>query len=489
MCHRHPAHGQIPKGPRRSDFVGPRASETARGKAPRRRDSSRSRVGEERQRRPAPSQPTESRSHSFAGPKGVTRRDVLKVAAAAAGLVALGPIKGIVPTAYGAPLTQKRLVVINLFGGHDTMNMVIPHTLTPYYERRAAMAIQASDALSLAAGPGTSAYVLHPRMTATQALWNDGDVAIVQRVGYPSANLSHFISQDIFSRCVRDRFPAGIPSSGWIARYADRNAPTPLGAVSLGVGRPLDFVGGSTNPFLVSSLGGFRLNGGSGTTHLHRAGTAADILSGYAATGTTKEARDALDQAYQLADQVQDAVADYSSSVNYTYVDPDTGKNTTPAIARRLQDVARLVQAGFETRIFFTGYGGFDTHGGQLSRHATLLTQLDRSIGAFAADMKAMGVWEDMVLCVITEFGRRNFVNGSDGTDHGHAYCELLIGGGVQGGAYGPDLTEADLNRNYPLHAVDFRDVYAEVLDGHMGAGDLDYVLPENTTASPLGLV
>lgn len=422
-------------------------------------------------------------------PKGVTRRDVLKVATAAAGLVALGPMKGLIPTAYGAPLTQKRMVVMNLFGGNDTLNMVIPHTLAPYYERRGAMAIAANDALSLAGGPGTSTYLLHPRMTEIQSLWNDGDVAIVQRVGYPSANLSHFTSQDIFSKGVRNGFPQSIPHSGWIARYADRNAPTPLGAVSIGVGRPLDFIGGSTNPFLVNSLSSFRLNGGTGRTHLHRAGTAKTMLDGFGGAGNTKEARDALDQAYQLADQVQDAVATYDSQVSYTYVNPDNGDDTTPRISQRMRDIARLIQAGFETQVFFTGTGGYDTHGDQLPRHATLLTEVDRSIGSFAADMKAMGVWEDMVICIITEFGRRNFVNGSDGTDHGHAYCELLIGGGVRGGAYGPDLTEEDLNRNYPLHAVDFRDIYHEVLANHMGAQDLGYVLPENDPTNLLGIV
>lgn len=422
-------------------------------------------------------------------PKETTRRDVLKATAAMAGLMALGPARGLVPVALGAPRVQKRLVVINLFGGNDTTNMVIPHTLTPYHERRSALAIASEAALSLAGGPGTTAYRLHPRMTELQRLWDDGDVAFVQRVGYPSANLSHFTSQDIFSRGVRDAFPHGVPNSGWIARYADRNAPTPLGAVSIGVGRPLDFVGGSTNPFLVSSLAGFRLNGGTGSTHLHRAAAAKDVVSSYAGAGITQEARDALDQAYQLADQIQGAVASYDSPVSYTYVNPDDGNDTTPAIGRRLQDVARLVQAGFETSLFFTGYGGFDTHGNQGPAQATLLTQLDRALGAFAADMKAMGAWEDLVVCVITEFGRRNFVNGSDGTDHGHAYCEIVLGGAVRGGTYGPDLTEADLGLNYPLHAVDFRDVYHEILDGHLGAGDLDYVLPETVPASLLGLV
>lgn len=423
-------------------------------------------------------------------PKGVSRRDVLKLTAAAAGVVAMGPFKGVVPIAAGAPLQKKRMVVINLFGGHDTLNMCIPQNVQPYFERRSAMAIQPEDALSLAGGPGNTAYRVHPSFTRIQSLWNDGDVAFVQRTGYPNANLSHFTSQDIFSRGVRSDFPSGIPRSGWIARYADRNAPTPLGAVSIGVGRPFDFVGGSSKPFLVQSLGGFKLSGGTGRSHLHRANAAQGILERFSGgTGNTTDARDALDQAYQLADQIQQSVTDYSSTADYSYFDPTRNRTYTAAVGSRLRDMARLMQSGFESSIFFTGYGGLDTHGNQLPRHADLMRQLDRSIGAFSDDMKAMGLWEDMVICVVTEFGRRNFVNGSDGTDHGHAYCTLLVGGGVRGGMYGPDLTEADLNRNYPLHAVDFRDIYHEILRDHMGAGDMDYIFPETNLPNPLGIV
>ncbi len=422
-------------------------------------------------------------------PKGTTRRDFVKAAGLAAGIMALGPFRGLLPVAQGAPLQQKRLVVINLFGGADTMNAVIPHTLQSYYDRRGAIAIPSDQALSLTGGPGTSLYRLHPRMTNIQALWDRGDVAFVQRVGYPNPNLSHFTSQDINSLAVRDSFPVGVPKSGWIARYADRNAPTPLGAVGLGVGRPLDFVGGSTNPFLVQSLSGFRLSGGTGQTQQHRLNAAKQLVASFSGAGNTAEARAAIDQAYQLVDQVQAAVSSYTSNVSYTYQDPDTGSDTTPSISQRLRDVARLVQAGFETRVFFTGTGGYDTHSDQLGQHSRLLTQLDRAIGAFAQDMQDMGLWEDTVIAVVTEFGRRNEVNGSDGTDHGHAWCELLVGGGVRGGAYGPELVDGDITSGYPVHAVDFREVYYEILRDHMGAGDLDYVLPETSLPNALGLV
>ena len=113
-------------------------------------------------------------------PKGVSRRDVLKLTAATAGIAALGPWKGLIPTAHGAPLSKKRMVVINLYGGNDSPNMVVPHTVSPYFERRGDMALQNSETLPLTGGPNNATYRLHEEMTRLQSLWNDGDVALVK---------------------------------------------------------------------------------------------------------------------------------------------------------------------------------------------------------------------------------------------------------------------------------------------------------------------
>ncbi len=414
-------------------------------------------------------------------PKGTSRRDILKFGALAAGISLLGPWRGALPLAHGSPVNRKRFVVLNLFGGNDSMNMVIPHALQPYYDRRPGLAVEADDALSLNQGANPNAtYSLHPQLSSIRQMWNDGDAAIIHRVGYPAPNLSHFTSQDIYSNGFRGEFPTGIPESGWIARYADRNGGNALSAVSVGVGRPRDFVGGQANPFLVQSLSSFNLVGGTGNSHLHRLETAKRIIESFAGTGNSDDARNALEQAHTLTDQVQLAVADYTSTATYT----------TARISRQLKDIAIMVQAGFDSSLFFTGYGGFDTHGDQLTRHASLMLQLDDAIGSFAQDMKDMGQWNDLVICVMTEFGRRNFVNGSSGTDHGHAYAELIIGGGVQGGVYGPDLVETDITANFPTHAVDFRSVYKEILTGHMGAADVAGIFPETIPGDQvLGIV
>lgn len=412
-------------------------------------------------------------------PKDVTRRDLLRASLAGAGLLALGPFGRRASVALGEPVAGlKRLVVVNLLGGNDTLNMFIPVTLTQYYTQRGALAIAPAAALPL---NGTSDVMVHPSMPRVQALWNSGDAAIVQRVGYPSANLSHFESQDIFSWGVRNGFAAlGRQPSGWIARYADVNAPTPLGAVSIGMGRPTDFVGGTTNPLLVSSLAGFRISGTNSTAiRTYRLQRAKEILESAAAPGLTSQARDAVAQAHDQTDQVQAALTAHNSYLSGAGI-----AYPSNTIANRLKDAAALIQGGFETRILYTGYGGFDTHGGQgttTGTHATLLGNLDGALGAFSDEMKALGIWDDVVVLVITEFGRRTFVNGSAGTDHGHAYTGLVVGGAVSGGSsYGPALTDADLTRSqgYPGYAVDFRSIYKELISDHLGA-DAAEVFPE----------
>ena len=406
------------------------------------------------------------------GRHGATRRDLLRWSAAAAGIAALGPFRGLLPTATGAPQSLKRLIVVNLYGGNDTLNMFIPVNLQPYYDRRPGIAVPAASALALGGVAATTSYRLHPSMPKIAALWNEGSVAAVQRVGYPDENLSHFTSQDIFSLGVRNNFGAlGIPTSGWVARFADHYAPTPMGSVALGVGRPLDFQGGNTAPFLANDLPNFQLYNLGNNPEIYRLDKAKQILSSWSGSGDKVEAKKSQKLAYDLVDQIQAALASFSTGTTYA----------GDYFSQRLREVAVLVQGGFESRLFYTGFGGFDSHSGQgaaMGYQAGLFAMLDNAVGSLVQDLKAMGVWNDTVITVITEFGRRNYENGSAGTDHGHAFCELVLGGDVRGGVYGPDLVNADINAEYPSYAVDFRSIYMEALANHMGA-DPAPIFPE----------
>lgn len=405
--------------------------------------------------------------------RATTRRDVLRLALGGVGIAALGPtVARRLPVASGAPLGNKILVIVYLDGGCDTLNAVIPTTLSNYYSRRPTIAIPLANQLSLAGGPSTSTYTLHPELNSVRDLWNAGDVALVQRVGYPSPNLSHFESQDIYAQAVRNGFGGlGITESGWVARFADLYAPTPMGAVSIGMGRPTTFVGGSSNPLQVSSLSAFTFGGDQSAyaaNQTYRLQVIQSLLAAASTTGTPGDVRDAIDQAHQLSGQVQTALTNYNTYLSGTAI---TYPNTT--LGRNLKDVAALLHGGFETRVFYTGFGGFDLHGaegGVTGSQATLLQRLDDAIKSFSDDMKNLGQWDNVVLGVFTEFGRRNFENGSGGTDHAESFSMMLMGGAVNGGTYGPDLTDPLLAGDNVAYAVDFRDVWREVVSDHLGA-------------------
>jgi len=410
----------------------------------------------------------------------MTRRNFLRAGAATAaiaaaagtGLLDSSPSRGGVVKA--APLIgHKRLVVITLRGGNDGLNMVIPSegsAYTTYAARRPAIALTPAVSLGLTSGPSNTEFRLHPSLVQIQQLWNESRVAIINKVGYPNANLSHFVSEDIWSYGVRNNFVGlGVPISGWIARFCDLYANSATGAVSIGQGRPKDFVGGTSSPLIVQNLTSFQLTSDSayaGNDALRKK-VARDVLDNTQWTGKDAAVASAMNQAYGLSGSVQAAVASYTSGV--TYVNQN--------ISNQLKDVARLIQAGFDTRIFFTGYGGFDTHSAQLPGHANLMTWLDNAVGSFAADMKAMGIWQDVTIVVVSEFGRRNYENGSTGTDHGHANPAFVIGGSVVGGVHGPSVTATDLNGEYLGYDIDFRTLYKQWIE-HFGQ-DPAPVFPE----------
>jgi uncharacterized protein (DUF1501 family) len=418
-------------------------------------------------------------------PHGTTRRDVLRFTLGSVGLAALGPLwLERLPTATGAPQNLTRLIVINLVGGNDGLNTVIPRALQGQYDAlRPNIKIVSGAQLLLDQGPNaTLNYGLHPALDQIRTLWNEGSAAIVNRSGYPDANLSHFTSSDIYAQAVREDFGSlGIPPSGWIARYADLFANTPMGAVSVGMGRPLEFVGGSSNPFLAGSLAAFNYQNDAGQPPTfpgypadaqHRLQVVQDVLAGFGGVGASAQAKTALLLGQQLAGQIQAAVAGYTTAVTWP----------ASSLGNYLRDVSTLIQGGFETRVFYTGFGGFDSHAGEgngTGTHATLLGRLDDAVAAFAQDMKNRGQWNNTRIVVFSEFGRRNYENASFGTDHAEGSVVFELGGGLNGGMKGPDLVAGDLAGDAVEYAVDFRDIYRDVIVNHLGAPTADGVFPE----------
>jgi uncharacterized protein (DUF1501 family) len=374
--------------------------------------------------------------------------------------------------ANAAPLpNHKRLVIINMLGGNDSLATVFPVTgaeATAYMAQRPTLGFAQGQGLSLAGGPGVAGWEFHPSLANLQTRWNAGDVAVIQKVGYPSANLSHFVSEDIWSYGARGGLASlsGL-APGWIARYGNLYAPTSMGLASIGVGRRLDFDGAVSNPFLVNSVASFNFDTDwhYQNNHALRRQVVATMLGQQPATGLRGQIAAAAQSAAAAAAQVQQASADYTTYATTNGIQyPTTPGSTTnlTTMGRRLRDIALLIYGGFDTRVFYTGYGGFDTHSDQPARHAELLADLDNALGVFYTDVNTQDatIWSNLVIVVISEFGRRNYENGSNGTDHGHGNCVLVVGGPVNGGFHGTPVTPADINLEHLPYTTDFRDVY-----------------------------
>ena len=354
------------------------------------------------------------------------------------------------------------LVVLNLIGGNDGVNTVVPFHLDPYHERRLRLALPQVRDLD-------GSFGFHPALERLAECWRAGELHAVHKVGYPDPNLSHFTSSDIYSFGVRD--PAKGDGRGWLGRLADAYGTDPLGVVAVGVGRRHDFAAHDANTLVLGSVDSFRIQHDPDYIqgHLLRVEHSRRLLAREArpASGPGAVAYEAAREVHELVERVRAGTAGWL----------DPGVYPSTPLGGSFKTIARLESAGFGTKVYYTALGGFDTHANQLIRHAELLAQLDGALHAFKTDMQRCGRWDDCVVLCISEFGRRNGENGSEGTDHGHGNAFLLVGGAVRGGVTG-ELTEADLLAEQPGMRYDFREVYSHLIEHHLGL-DPSAVFPE----------
>ncbi|MFN9710174.1 MAG: DUF1501 domain-containing protein [Bacteroidota bacterium] len=357
--------------------------------------------------------------------------------------------------------TDKVLVLVQLNGGNDGLNTVIPiDQYSAYVNARSNIAIPQSNILSLT---GVNNTGLHPSMTGMQQLYNQGELRIVQAVGYPNPNFSHFRSTDIWmSASDSDK----VLTTGWAGRYlADQypdfptgypntNAPDPLG-IQIGSITSLATQGPSANMAIsISSTSNFYnlINGVEESVPNTPAGEA------------LKYVRLIAKQTNAYATRITDAAATVTQQGTYP---------TNNSLADQLKIVARLVKGGLKTRVYMVSIGGFDTHASQTNTtdpltgtHANLLRRVSDAIKAFQDDLKFMGVADRVIGMTFSEFGRRIRSNGSIGTDHGAAAPMFIFGTKVNPGITGvnPNIPANPLvNDNVPMQ-YDFRSVYASIL-------------------------
>ena len=348
---------------------------------------------------------------------------------------------------------DKTLVVVQLSGGNDTLNTVVPYNDGHYYDFRQTVQLD-GDAVH----PISDDLAFNPSMGPVKRLWDEGKVAVINGIGYPNPNRSHFRSMDIWHTAM----PDDIGREGWLGRATRELDPTGdnvLTAVNFGRGMPRAL---GVRGVPVASVG-----------NLETYGLFPDVqdefLRKYALDAFAKmyggaQGRDAVmdflgqtgTDALKGADILRTAPAQYQSSIEYA----------ANPIAQSLKSVAQVMLADLGTRIFYTQHGSFDTHSGELVSHAKLWDEVAGGIGDFYDDLREHGRENDAVILVFSEFGRRIKDNGS-GTDHGSGGTAFVIGGDVQGGLYGqypslaPDMQlEGDLHYNN-----DFRMTYATLLE------------------------
>ncbi|MCO6457181.1 MAG: DUF1501 domain-containing protein [Pirellulaceae bacterium] len=349
---------------------------------------------------------------------------------------------------------EKILVVVQLSGGNDGLNTIVPHGDESYYRARPQLAIPRDQVLKI-----DDFHGFHPSARGLADLLEAGQLAIVQGVGYPDPNRSHFESMDIWHSCFRKDRPR---QDGWLGRYLDRAAGTAGGDVpALHVGeeeQPLALAAQRVRVPSVRSLDRFRLQLESGEADaatiqrlVGRERPAASDLLGFVQSSSAA--------ALEAARRVEQARRQYQTDVEY----PASG------LGQKLRTVAQLIDAGLETRIYYLTLDGFDTHARQAEAHAALLTELSGSMAAFMDDLARHGHAERVLLLGFSEFGRRLEENASAGTDHGAAAPLLLAGQAVRPGLLGTHPSLTDLDQGDLKFHTDFRRVYALLLESWLG--------------------
>jgi uncharacterized protein (DUF1501 family) len=347
------------------------------------------------------------------------------------------------------------LVVLQLSGGNDALNTVIPYSDPLYVDNRPNVRIPEDQVLPLNDHIG-----LHPTMGPIKALYDEGKVAIIQGIGYPNPSRSHFRSMDIWHTCEPDK----VGDEGWLGRALrdlDPKAENVLTGVNFGRGLPRALVAPGVPVASVGNLETYGVLTGieAADQRIKALETFSNVYSPMIGQGPVLDyfARTGLD-ALKGADILSTAPQKYQSSVEY-------GNDT---VAQYMRNIVQTHLADFGTRVFYTTapYNSFDTHAGELANHTRLWSETSKAIGAFYEDLKEHHATEDVVLLVFTEFGRRVHDNGS-GTDHGAGGHAFVIGDKVKGGLYGeyPSLQQDQLVEGDLCFNNDFRGLYSTLLE------------------------
>ena len=351
------------------------------------------------------------------------------------------------------------LVVLQLSGGNDMLNTLVPYTNPLYFDNRPNVLIPEDQVLPINDDVG-----FNPNFESLKNLYDDGKVAIIQGVGYPNGNRSHFRSMDIWHTCE----PEIMASEGWLGRAIrdlDPNQENVLTGVNFGRGLPRSM---AVPGVPVASVGSLANYGVLTTIEAEeQRNEALDIFARmYSPAIGLGPVMDYLSQTgmdgMKGADILAAGVSDYSSAVEYG----------GSSMSQYMKNISQVHTAGLGTRVLYTTapYNSFDTHATQLSAHSNLCANVSRTVSDFYEDIKEHNASDNLILLLFTEFGRRVHDNGT-GTDHGAGGAALVIGDAVKGGLYGeyPSLEQDRLDNGDLAFNNDFRGLYATILEDWLG--------------------
>ncbi|MEX0320626.1 MAG: DUF1501 domain-containing protein [Puniceicoccaceae bacterium] len=379
-----------------------------------------------------------------------TRREFLRQSASGLGLIAFSSVAPAFLThsvSAKVPKAEKDrsiLVLIQLAGGNDGLNTVVPFEDDNYYRLRPKLGIQKKDLHVIDDQIG-----FHPGCSEMSELYKNGDLAIIQNVGYPNPNRSHFRSMEIWETGSKSN---EFLTTGWLGRYFDNccSGTPEEDPLALGIGNDMPDVFLAGDAHNVFSLGASR-GGATGAP----TGMVEAIRDGdYSASTNASFLQHTLMNTMVTERKVIERLRGYNAMAEY----PNSN------LARNLKNVAALIASGQETRVYFVSLGGFDTHANQETRHMALMRQLSPAMAAFQADLVAHGLDDQVLTMTFSEFGRRPSENVSGGTDHGTAAPLFVMGSQLKGSLYGsaPDL---NLQKNKDMtYSTDFRSIYSTVI-------------------------
>jgi len=349
------------------------------------------------------------------------------------------------------PPGNKVVVVIQFSGGNDGLNTVIPITNDIYYKERPRLGIKKENALGLTTDVG-----LNPALQAFKGLYDEGSLAILNSVGYPNPDRSHFRSMDIWHSASAS---SDYVHTGWLGRYLD--------AQCKGCDKPTQAL--EIDDLLSLALKGNEKNGLAFT----------DPRRLYSSSNEKfyKDINASHQSTEETVDYLYKTMSETLSSADYIFqqskLNPTSSVYPGTELGRNLKTIASLIMSDINTKVYYVSLGSFDTHVNQEAQQKRLFTELNDAVKAFTTDLKKNNRFDDVLMMTFSEFGRRVSQNASNGTDHGTANNMFFIGGGLkQKGVLNamPDLS--DLNDGDLKHKVDFQNVYATVLNKWLGSDD-----------------